>query len=102
GSLGAGARLVLEQPGEHRNIEHALDLVRRERVTVMQAVPTTLRAMLEHPASAACSTLKHVFCAGEAMPPELPGRFYARWSAHLHNAYGPTEATIDATCAYVS
>ena len=46
----------------------------------------------------AARSLRLVFCGGEALPPALAARFRERlpWAA-LHNLYGPSEATIDAT-----
>ena len=44
-----------------------------------------------------CTSLRHVFCGGEVLSCELLDRFSTRLSAKLHNQYGPTEATIDAT-----
>src|SRR5690606_802166 len=102
GTLGAGGTLVLDRSGEHRDLELVAELVEREHVTVLETVPSILRALLELPATRRCVSLRHVFCAGEAMPADLPGRFYEALGARLYNAYGPSEATIDATFTYVS
>src|SRR5262249_33902368 len=44
-----------------------------------------------------CTSLRRVFAAGEALPPELAARFFDRLSAELHNLYGPTETAVYAT-----
>ena len=47
---------------------------------------------------AMCKTMRNVVAGGEALTPALAARFRQRLpSAHLHNTYGPTEATIDIT-----
>lgn len=44
--------------------------------------------------------MRYIFCGGEALPAELQTRFLTRLNLDnvLHNVYGPTEASIDATC----
>jgi amino acid adenylation domain-containing protein/FkbM family methyltransferase len=98
--LMTGARLVLAEPGEHRDSALLLELVAREQVTLLQLVPSLLGPLLEEPAAAAaCASLRRLFCGGEALPKELARRWLARVGAELCNLYGPTEAAIDATCA---
>ena len=47
---------------------------------------------------AVCKTMRNVVAGGEALTPALAARFQQRLPhAHLHNTYGPTEATIDIT-----
>ena len=47
---------------------------------------------------AMCKTMRNVVAGGEALTPALAARFQQRLPhAHLHNTYGPTEATIDIT-----
>ena len=47
---------------------------------------------------ARCDSMRHVVAGGEALTPALAARFQQRLPhAHLHNTYGPTEATIDIT-----
>ncbi|MCU9756184.1 AMP-binding protein, partial [Escherichia coli] len=42
-----------------------------------------------------CSTLKQVFCRGEALPADLCRDWQQLTGASLHNLYGPTEAAAD-------
>jgi amino acid adenylation domain-containing protein len=93
----AGGQLVLAPPGIHREPAELVRIIAAAQVTVVQFVPTLLRAMLNEPGFAACGSLVDVFCGGEALPPELVSLFFGRSAANLHNLYGPTEATIDAT-----
>jgi amino acid adenylation domain-containing protein/FkbM family methyltransferase len=97
--LATGARLVLAEPGEHRDTSLLLAAVAREQVTVLQLVPSQLAPLLEEEgAAAACASLRRLFCGGEALTREAAGRFLSRVPARLCNLYGPTEAAIDATC----
>ena len=65
---------------------------------MLQLVPSVLRAMLEDDGFARATSLRWLFCGGEALPAELARRFRTLLpSAELVNLYGPTEATIDAT-----
>ena len=43
-----------------------------------------------------CTSIKRVFCSGEALQLEHERRFFERLNhAELHNLYGPTEASVD-------
>ena len=45
-----------------------------------------------------CRSLRWILYGGEASSPELPRRLLARLDTRLQQFYGPTEATINATC----
>ncbi|MGW0374201.1 amino acid adenylation domain-containing protein, partial [Streptomyces coeruleorubidus] len=92
-----GARLVVAAPGGHKDPAYLVSLIRAAEVTTAHFVPPMLRLMLDHEGWARCTSLRQVFCSGEALPPELPARHYAQHRARLHNLYGPTEAAIDVT-----
>jgi len=95
--LMAGARMVLAKPGGHRDGRYLVELIKRERVSVLHFVPSMLRLFLEEPDLRACTSLRDVICSGEALSLELQDRFFKRLDARLHNLYGPTEAAIDVT-----
>ncbi|MCI0546224.1 MAG: amino acid adenylation domain-containing protein, partial [Candidatus Rokubacteria bacterium] len=100
--LMAGARLILMEPQAHPGGADVLAAVIRHEVTVLQLVPSLLRILLEERDLERCVSLRQVFCGGEPLPGDLAERFLARTKADLHNLYGPTETTIDAsvmTCA---
>lgn len=95
-----GARLVMARPGGHRDPVYLTATIRRERISILQLVPTQLRMLLAEPSFArGVSPLRHVFCGGEPLTPELAGAFRRSLpQVGLSNLYGPTETTIDATC----
>ena len=95
--LVAGARLVLAEPGGEMDPAYLVRTIAAQRVTVMDFVPSLLALFLEEPGLEALSSLRRVTCGGEALPAEVAARFAARLGATLHNFYGPTETTIDAT-----
>jgi amino acid adenylation domain-containing protein len=95
--LFCGACMVLAEPGSQRDPAALVRQMQAQRITVMQVVPSLLRALLAEPGFAACTALRQMFCGGEALEPGLVETFFARSSARLHNLYGPTEAAIDAT-----
>src|SRR3712207_3118709 len=96
----SGGRLVIAAPDAHRDGIALLEAVTRGQVTVLQLVPSLLRVLLEEEGLARATSLRWLFCGGEALPVELEHRLRARLpSATLVNLYGPTEATIDATSA---
>jgi amino acid adenylation domain-containing protein len=95
--LTEGATLVMAPPGAHRDPAALVGTVRRERITVLQVVPSVLQALLEEPALAECPTLRRLFCGGEALPAGLARRAAEITGAEVVNLYGPTETCIDAT-----
>jgi amino acid adenylation domain-containing protein len=93
----AGACLVVADPEAHRSAQAIVDAVMRERITVLQLVPSMLAVILDDPGIRNCPSLRRVYCGGEVLATELIRRFRAQSRAELVNLYGPTEATIDAT-----
>jgi amino acid adenylation domain-containing protein/non-ribosomal peptide synthase protein (TIGR01720 family) len=92
-----GARLVMAEPGGHQNPEYLWRIIEQEQITVMHFVPAMLRVFLEEKGLERCTSLRHVFCSGEALSFELQQQFFMSLSAKLHNLYGPTEAAVDVT-----
>ncbi|HXO22158.1 MAG TPA: amino acid adenylation domain-containing protein, partial [Thermoanaerobaculia bacterium] len=95
--LMVGARLVMARPGGHQDAAYLAQTIAREGITTMHFVPSMLGAFLEEMEISRCSSLKRVFCSGEALPFALQQRFHALVDAELHNLYGPTEAAVDVT-----
>ncbi|WP_420793930.1 amino acid adenylation domain-containing protein [Pseudomonas monteilii] len=94
----AGARLAVAQPGEHRDPERLVEVIRQYAVTTLHFVPSMLQAFMGSAEVERCSSLKRVVCSGEALPAELAQQTLARLpGAQLYNLYGPTEAAIDVT-----
>jgi acyl-coenzyme A synthetase/AMP-(fatty) acid ligase/acyl carrier protein len=94
----AGARVTLAPPHAHQESRLLLELIAQHGVTVLQLVPSMLKAILDENKLENCRNLKRLFCGGEVLPSELAARFLDRVDMELYNLYGPTEATIDATC----
>ncbi len=93
-----GARLVVANPGDHRDAGRLIGLIRRHNVTLLHFVPSMLRAFMADAEAATCNPLKFIICSGEALQPEMQQAVFDRLPAvKLHNLYGPTEAAIDVT-----
>ncbi|MFY0568156.1 non-ribosomal peptide synthase/polyketide synthase [Archangium lansingense] len=98
--LMVGAPLVLAPPEAHRDPAALVECVLRQRVSVLQVVPSMLRFLLDEPALSRATHLRWLFCGGEALASELAPRLAeALPEVRLVNLYGPTEVTIDATFA---
>ncbi len=92
-----GVRLVLARPGGHQDPAYLEQVIGRESVTTMHFVPSMLEAFLSQAEPARCGSLRRVFTSGEALPGPLAAQFTGRFTAALHNLYGPTETSVDST-----
>lgn len=93
--LMCGARLVVAKPEGHKDADYLLDLIHREKITVIHFVPSMLRLFLDKADQARCASLRHVVLSGEAVTIDLQRRYFSILRAPLHNLYGPTEAAVD-------
>jgi amino acid adenylation domain-containing protein len=94
-----GGQLVLPRIGGHQDAAYLIELIAEQQITITAFVPSMLRVLLEQKGIEACKCLRHISCGGEALPMELVELFFTRLGLDgvLHNVYGPTEASIDAT-----
>ncbi|MFF0161140.1 amino acid adenylation domain-containing protein [Streptomyces sp. NPDC005263] len=92
--------------------EHAVDpealfgRTASERISVLEVVPSLLRASLDAwdagTPQPQLPDLRWLLVTGEALPPDLCPRWFARYPAvPLVNAYGPTECSDDITHAVI-
>lgn len=93
----AGCTLVVGPGGPGVDPAALAETIRAHRVTVLQAVPSLLRAFVSSGHLAGCTTLRRIFSGGEPLQPDLCDAVLDASSAQLWNLYGPTETTIDAT-----
>jgi amino acid adenylation domain-containing protein len=95
--LMTGATLFMARPGGHQDSAYLAEAITLHGVTTLQLVPSMLQVMLDEPGFAKCSSLKRLFCGGEALTGEMQAGFFDLHDAELVNLYGPTEVSIDAT-----
>lgn len=89
--LVSGATVVLADAYAAKDGQELLRLVEAEKITIMQATPSSWRLMLD--AGWPRPLPLKVLSGGEALPLELAGRLLAS-SQEVWNLYGPTETTI--------
>ncbi|MBM6549483.1 amino acid adenylation domain-containing protein [Marinomonas ostreistagni] len=95
-----GARLYMAPPEAHRDPQQLLALMAQQAVTTLHFVPSMLSALLlSCDDDISLSSLRQVFCSGEALPKALAQSFEQRFAVPLHNLYGPTEAAVDVSFA---
>ncbi|MFJ1768445.1 amino acid adenylation domain-containing protein [Amycolatopsis sp. NPDC088138] len=93
----SGGTTVIVPPGEHKDPDRLVELITGAAVTTVMVVPALLSGMLDSPGFAANTSLRHVFCSSDAMPGELPEKYFATGlPARLYNIYGLTEALYGA------
>ncbi|WP_405800373.1 amino acid adenylation domain-containing protein [Streptomyces halstedii] len=90
-----GGRVVVLCPGGERDPHHLLDVIARQRVTFTYLVSSMLDVLLDLVGdSGRLDSLRHVWCGGEVLTPELYERFRTRLDIPLYHGYGPAETTI--------
>ncbi|MEV7615019.1 amino acid adenylation domain-containing protein [Streptomyces sp. NPDC089799] len=111
-----GGTVVVARPDGHRDPAYLTGLIRAERVTTVDLVPSVYGALLAEEAGEAAApatdgtgtdgpatdgpwwrTLRRAFSGGEALPARLARRWHEATGVPLHNVYGPTEAVIQVT-----
>jgi amino acid adenylation domain-containing protein len=101
--LSVGGRVVIAPSADRRTGRALLDLLSRERITLLEIVPSLLGVLLVEAASAELQHLRHVFVAGEALSATLVESFVRKLPAtRLHNLYGPSEASSAVSWCTVS
>ena len=97
-TLLTGGRLVIAQPGGHRDSRYLAEMMRSERISIFHCVPSLLQFLVEEPAFDESLALRAIMCGGEVLTTQVVERFQRRSKAKLYNVYGPTETIIDSTC----
>ncbi|HEX2092034.1 MAG TPA: amino acid adenylation domain-containing protein, partial [Longimicrobiaceae bacterium] len=93
-----GGCLVVARPEGERDTGYLVRTIRSREITTLQLVPALLRVLLEEPGLGACTSLRQVFCGGEALPGELCRRLGELLpEVQPVNLYGPAECCIDAS-----
>ncbi|MGI5285655.1 long-chain-fatty-acid--CoA ligase [Nonomuraea polychroma] len=86
----AGARLTLLprfEPGR------ALEVIRRDGVTVFQGVPTMYIALLDHPGASDMSMLRVCTSGGAALPLDVLRAYESRFGCQIIEGYGLSETS---------
>lgn len=89
----AGATLWVADATTAKAIDELGDVLRRENITILHAVPSLLAIMDDN-----IPSLRLINAGGEACTPQV----LSRWAIpprHFYNSYGPTETTVSATFA---
>ncbi len=100
--LCCGARIVLADSEQQKDMRQLHRLMLDEGVTTAMLVPSVLRALLDQTAPGDVASLRYLGCGGEALDSALVRRVFATWpGVRLGNLYGPTEATVVCVAAEV-
>ncbi|KZN35310.1 hypothetical protein N480_19185 [Pseudoalteromonas luteoviolacea S2607] len=91
-----GARLVFAKHDGHLDFYHLQQYIHERQITTLHFVPAMLNAAISMIDRQLWTSVKRVFCSGEALEKATVAAFYeTEIDAQLHNLYGPTEACID-------
>ncbi len=94
-TLSRGGTLVLPGRQWQQFPQRLPQLIARERITHLLAIPSLWSFLLRHADVEQLASLRTVIVAGEACPRQLVRRhFQTVPQARLYNEYGPTETTV--------
>ena len=74
--LQVGARLVVAEPGGHRDSGYLAGVINEQLVSTVHFVPSMLRLFLDDVRAGSCESLRRVVCSGEALTFDLQERFF--------------------------
>lgn len=98
-TLTTGGTLVLPQEQDIQDVVKLGRMIARFHVSHTLCLPTVYQLLLQHNDSARLQSLRTVIVAGEACPAPLVAEHHHRLpQSRLYNEYGPTEASVWATC----
>jgi benzoate-CoA ligase len=85
-----GAAVLFSERSEPATL---FDVIERYRPTILTSVPTMINGMLNHPGAAKrdLSSLRFCLSAGEALPPELYGRWKQTFGVEILDGIGSAE-----------
>lgn len=89
-----GAQLVLLPIAIQQNVHQVLEFMTTHHISIVQVVPTLLKALLTETHKESFSSLNTVFCGGEPLSQQLVNSLLNKHDVRLVNLYGPTECTI--------
>ncbi|WP_440054277.1 amino acid adenylation domain-containing protein [Pseudoalteromonas sp. T1lg65] len=95
----AGAKVVLASEAACSDTSAMVELIKSQKVTIMQATPTLWRLLMA--TDPQCVEGVTVLCGGEPLEPALAGALLKHADA-LWNMYGPTETTIWSSIAKIT
>lgn len=96
-----GATLILADSEEYKDNLYLIELIRKEKITMIHFVPSMLASFVEtlnnYPDKQShISTLQTLYCSGEALGLEEVKQFQKLVpQCNIYNLYGPTETTIE-------
>lgn len=93
----SGAVIAVAEPEIHKDPEALARTMAANGVTTCHFVPSALSVFTGARDMENCTSLRRVFCSGEALDAETAHRLLAALPLELHNLYGPTEAAVDVT-----
>ena len=94
----AGARLFMAETGRHGDPWYLAEVIEQHGVTMVNFVPSMLRAFLDSGVTDRCRSLRIVNAGGERLPDEVKDQCLRLLpEVRLENVYGPTETTVTVT-----
>ena len=93
----AGACLVIPDAEHGGDPKRIINDIRRHKITVLGLTPSLLALLLNEPDFEQCDSVRIVFCGGESLSEALRSKLHRRGGIEVHNMYGPTEASMEAT-----
>ena len=97
-----GGKVIIIDPDTSRDPEAILEVIKSEKITTLELVPSMISAILEvvnkTDSEYQLQDIRWLLSTGEALSPQLARRWFDAYpKIPIVNAYGPTEASDDIT-----
>jgi aspartate racemase len=87
-----GGRMIIPGRQENSDARTLLRLISHHKITILALLPSLLRLLMAQEGFESCTSLRHVHCFGEPLPPDVEDSFCRSLPAQLSTFYGTTEA----------
>ncbi|ACK65882.1 amino acid adenylation domain protein [Rippkaea orientalis PCC 8801] len=93
----SGACLVIPEREHGGDPMRIINAIRRYQITVLGLNPSLLALLVKEQGFEQCDSVRMMFCGGESVSESLLEKINEVTGINVHNMYGPTEASMEAT-----
>ncbi len=94
-----GVKIVIGDENVQKDLSLIKEIITKNNIDILHMTPSRLKMLLADEDLDFMKNVKEIITGAEAVPEDLVNALQKRTNAKIYNMYGPTEATVWATCA---